>query len=68
MNNFENLAKQFMSSMLANPVINEISAENDIELYEILAKKAITAAHVFNKEMKAATLDAEDAEYEIIDE
>lgn len=67
MNNFENLAKQFMSSMLAN-LINEISAKNDTELYEILAKKAITAAYVFNNEMKAATLDAEYAEYEIINE
>ena len=61
MTDFEKLAEQFMGNMLANPIINEISAEDDNELYEILAKKAISAAHMFRKEMKAAKMNAEDA-------
>lgn len=61
MTDFEKLAEQFMGNMLANPTIDEIPAESETEFYEILAKKAIMAAHIFRKEMKAAKMNAEDA-------
>lgn len=59
--NIEEIAVRFMGNILANPIIDEIPAENEDEFYEILAHKAIKAAHVLKQELKADFMDAEDA-------
>lgn len=59
--NIEEIAVRLMGNILANPIIDEIPAENEDEFYGILAHKAIKAAHVLKQELKADFMDAEDA-------
>lgn len=65
----EELAARFMQGFLANPIWDNIEGiPEDINIYEHIAKESFLAARAFKKEMKESMIDAEDAEFEIINE
>lgn len=59
--NIEEIAVRFMGNMLANPLIDQVQIPDGEILEEVLAHKAIKAAHVLKQELKADFMGAEDA-------
>lgn len=57
----EEIAVRFMGNMLANPLVDQVEIPDGEGLYEVLAHKAIKAAHVLKQELNADFMGAEDA-------